>query len=56
MVYERRLGRALGRGHDLFAAVRPLASAGAAVWALSFPSAPSCLGEAAAQVLAVGEG
>jgi len=56
MVHTRRPAGALGRGHDIFIAVKRLTSAGAPIWALRFPSDPSCLGEAAAHVLTATEG
>jgi hypothetical protein len=56
VVHARRAAGALGRGHDIFAAVNRLASAGATIWALGIPSDPSCLGEAAARVLTATEG
>jgi serine kinase of HPr protein (carbohydrate metabolism regulator) len=51
MVHTRRPAGALGRGHDIFAAVTRLASAGAPIWALRFPGELFCLGETAAHVL-----
>jgi hypothetical protein len=56
MVHTRRPGGALGCGHDIFAAVRRVASAGAPIWALKVPGEISSLGEAAAHVLTATDG
>jgi hypothetical protein len=56
VVHTRRPAGALGRGQDIFAAVRRLASAGAPIWALRFLDELSCLGEAAAHVLTATDG
>jgi hypothetical protein len=55
-VHTRRPAGALGRGHDIFAAVTRLVSSGSTIWTLRFPDDPDCLGEAAAKLLTGIEG
>jgi hypothetical protein len=56
MVHTRRPAGALGRAHDIFAAVTRLASSGPTIWELRLPGDPARLGEAAAKVLTVLDG
>jgi hypothetical protein len=55
-VHTRRAAGALGRAHEIFAAMTRLVSSGSTIWTLRFPNDPACLGEATAKVLTLLDG